>query len=89
VVLGLAGFAYFLLTAALVRQHGAGSPLALAVGRDWKSLLSIVSYGIAIGVAFFCPWVSACLYVAVALMWLVPDRRIERQLGVTECPPDT
>ena len=54
------------------------SVLAAAIGRDIKGKLSPVLYGVAIAAAFYKPWVSAGLYVLVAFMWLVPDRRIER-----------
>ena len=58
--------------------HGRDSKLAAVFGRDYKGRLSIVFYAIAIPAAFFRPWIEIVLYVGVALMWLIPDRRIER-----------
>ena len=62
------------------------SQLAQALGRDWKGKLSPVIYIVAIPAAFFAEWVSDALYVLVALIWLVPDRRIERALVADEHP---
>jgi uncharacterized membrane protein len=73
--------AYHLLGKAIVRQQGPHSVLAQAVGRDLKGKVSPLLYATGIGLAFVYPWVSVVLYIAVALMWLVPDRRIERALG--------
>lgn len=81
VVLFGAAVAYFLLTRALLRLHAPDSSLAVALGIDWKGRLSVVAYVIGIGVAAVAPAASLCIYVAVAVVWLVPDRRIERQLG--------
>ena len=80
-VLLAAGGAYFLLSRLLIARHGAESVLARAVGGDGKGLISLVMYAVAIVLAFFAPRVSCALYVAVAVMWLVPDRRIERVLA--------
>ncbi len=77
VVLCCAGFAYYLLTHALIAHHGTDSFLARAIGRDSKGKVSVVIYASAIPVAFLDPLVSCLLYVVVAVMWLVPDRRIE------------
>ena len=52
-----------------------------ALGRDWKGKLSLAGYSIAIAMAFVSQWISGLLYVTVALMWLIPDRRIERRLS--------
>ncbi len=81
VILLAAGCAYYLLSRLLIARHGAESVLARAVGGDAKGLASVAIYATAIVVAFFAPRVSCALYVAVAVMWLVPDRRIERVLG--------
>ncbi len=70
--------AYFILQRAIVRSQGAGSALARALGADVKGKVSPLLYLTAIGLAFVAPVVSNAIYVAVALMWLVPDRRIER-----------
>jgi uncharacterized membrane protein len=79
-VLLMSGFAYHVLTRVLIAYHGKDSPLAVAVGRDVKGKLSLLAYAIAIPVAFVEPLVSCGLYIVVALMWLVPDRRIESVL---------
>ena len=78
VVLLLAGVAYYILTRALIAREGKDSALARAVGADYKGLISVIMYAIAVGVAFFSPFVAYSLYVLVAILWLVPDRRIER-----------
>ncbi len=81
VILLMAGFAYFLLQGAILRGEGPDSLLARAVGADAKSKLSLAAYIVAVPCAFASPWISGALYVAVALMWLIPDRRIERVLA--------
>jgi len=81
VVLASAAVAYTILQTAIIRLHGPHSRLAAAVRGDWKGKLSIVLYLIAIGAAFRQQWIADGLYVCVALMWLVPDRRIETTLG--------
>ncbi len=77
VLLGSA-IAYFVLTQTLLALHAPDSRLAVALGRDWKGKLSVVAYLVAIGVALIAPWAALTIYVAVAVVWLVPDRRIER-----------
>src|SRR5579872_5987880 len=72
--------AYFVLQWTIVRLHGRGGVLAKALGKDYKGKLSTVLYLIAIPSAFLAPWIAQAIYVAVALMWLCPDRRIERAL---------
>jgi len=72
--------AYNLLQIAIMAQHGADSPLAKALGRDIKGKVSPILYGAAVVVSFFVPWAAHAIYVLVALMWLIPDRRIERAL---------
>ena len=81
VVLLMAAIAYYVLQRAILRKQGPGSLLAVAVGRDLKGKLSPVIYLIAIPAAFIRPWIAGALYVAVALIWLVPDPRIERRLA--------
>ena len=81
VVLLLAAIAYFILTRALIALHGRDSVLATAVGRDVKGQISPAIYLVAIGVAFVKPGIACALYVLVAVMWLVPDRRIEKTLA--------
>jgi len=80
VVLLMSAIAYSLLAGALVRQHGQDSRLARALGRDRKGKASLALYAAAIGIAFVERWVAMGLYVAVAVIWFVPDRRIEKVL---------
>ena len=80
-VLFLAGIAYWILQHAIIVSQGPDSLLATAIGRDLKGKMSPAIYAIAIPVAFVRPWIADALYVAVALMWLVPDRRIERTIA--------
>jgi uncharacterized membrane protein len=80
-VLLMAAIAYFLLQRAIIIQQGPNSLLALAVGKDWKGKLSPVLYLSAVILAFVNPWIAVGLYSLVALMWLIPDRRIERVLA--------
>jgi uncharacterized membrane protein len=82
VVLFMAAIAYTLLTILLIRHEGPDSALAKAVGRDVKGKASLILYAIGIAAAFFQPVVALALYVTVAATWVVPDRRVERQLGV-------
>jgi len=81
VVLLMAAIAYYVLQQAILRKQGPASLLAVAVGRDLKGKLSPVVYLIAIPAAFVRPWIAGALYVTVALIWLVPDSRIERKLS--------
>ncbi|GAB3142868.1 TMEM175 family protein [Micromonospora sonneratiae] len=81
IVLLAAAVAYFVLRSAIIRVQGNRSTLAIAVGRDLKGKISPVLYAIGIGFAAVNRWLSLAVYVAVALMWLVPDRRVERTLG--------
>lgn len=76
----LAAAAYFILTRALIAVHGRESVLATAIGRDRKGKVSVIIYVLAIPLAFVSPWLAGGLYVSVAVIWLVPDRRIERTL---------
>jgi uncharacterized membrane protein len=80
VVLLMAAVAYWILQQRIIVSQGADSVLKKAVGKDWKGKLSPVLYVVAIVVAFLSPWMSVAIYVFVALMWVVPDRRIERVL---------
>ena len=80
VVLLAAGVAYVILQQAIVRKQGAHSKLRELIGRDVKGKLSPVLYMLAIGLAFVHTLLAQALYVSVALMWLVPDRRIESKL---------
>jgi uncharacterized membrane protein len=79
-VLILAAIAYTILAMALLAEQGPHSRLARALGRDVKGKASIAIYAAAIGLAFVSPWIADGLYALVALIWLVPDRRIESRL---------
>jgi len=79
-VLLLSAIAYFVLSRALIRHDGDTSTLARALGGDFKGKVSVALYVAAIALAFVNRWLSLALYVAVAVMWLVPDRRIEKVL---------
>jgi uncharacterized membrane protein len=80
-ILFLAAVAYYLLARALVALHGEDSTLAKALGRDVKGRVSVVIYLAAIPLTFVRPWLAYGLYVFVAVMWLVPDRRIEKSMA--------
>jgi uncharacterized membrane protein len=77
----LAGIAYFILAHALISLHGVDSALAEALGNDFKGKISVLIYLLAVPLAFYSPLVAGALYVLVAVIWLVPDRRIENILG--------
>jgi uncharacterized membrane protein len=79
-VLLMAGVAYWILERAIIRQQGDDSLLARAIGSGWKEIASPLCYLAAIPLAFVSVWVSDAIYVFVAILWLVPDRRIEREL---------
>jgi uncharacterized membrane protein len=81
VVLLMAAIAYYALQQLIIASHGHDSVLRRAVGRDWKGRISPVMYLAAIPIAFWSHWISLLLYVLVALIWLIPDRRIERALA--------
>ena len=81
--------AYYALQLAIIRDQGEGSVLATAVGRDWKGKASPVVYAVGIGLAFVSPVLAVVVYVGLALLWLVPDRRLERTIAATGgSPPD-
>lgn len=75
-----AAIAYFILTRSLIELHGRDSVLAGAVGRDRKGKASIAIYAVAVPLSFLSPWSAFALYTAVAVIWFVPDRRIERRV---------
>lgn len=77
------GTAYFVLAKLLVKAQGQNSPLKRALGGEWKEKVSMVLYLLAIPLAFFNRWVSCAIYVGIALLWLVPDTRIEGNLDAT------
>jgi uncharacterized membrane protein len=78
VILFCASIAYFILTRVLLRHHARDSVLAKAIGNDFKGRISSVIYILGIALSFVRPYLGYSLYIVVALMWLVPDRRIER-----------
>jgi uncharacterized membrane protein len=78
VALLMPAIAYYILQQTIVGQQGADGPLRRAIGRDVKGKISPLLYLTGIALAFVVPWLSQVIYVLVALMWLVPDRRIER-----------
>jgi uncharacterized membrane protein len=80
-VLLMAAIAYYILQHAIIVQQGRDSLLAQAIGRDWKGKISPLCYLAAIPLAFVSVWISNGLFILVALIWLVPDRRIERVLA--------
>lgn len=88
VVLLLSAVAYGFLQRAIVAEQGRSATLARALGADWKGKLSPVLYLVAIGLAFVDEWLADVLYVLVALMWFIPDRRIARGLGATGTAAD-
>lgn len=83
IVLLLAGVAYFILTQMLIRLHGRSSTLAKSIGRDKKGAISIIIYAVAVPLAFVRTWLAGAGYILVAIIWLVPDRRIERKAAET------
>ena len=83
-VLLMAAIAYYILEKLIIRQQGKDSLLAAAVGNGWKENISPVWYLAAIPLAFVSVWLSNALFIFVAILWLVPDRRIERALAEQE-----
>lgn len=81
VVLLLCGFAYGILTYVLVAHHGKESRIATAVGRDFKAKASVLTYAAAIPLSFVHSSIACALYALVAIIWLIPDRRIEKTLA--------
>jgi uncharacterized membrane protein len=79
VVLLMCGIAYYILARILVRENGPESKLAQAFGKDFKGVISIVVYAVAIAASLWNSRVALGLYVLVAIMWVIPDRRIERK----------
>jgi len=78
-VVGLgAAVAFTILTMAIIRADGSSSPVAMAVGQDYKGRVSLLAYAVAIGMAFVSPWIAYVLFASVSVMWFVPDRRLGR-----------
>jgi len=84
IVLLMAAIAYYLLEQAIIRAQGPDSILKKAVGRDWKGKLSPALYLVAIVATLYSPWIAEAVFVAAALIWLIPDRRIENVLPRNE-----
>jgi len=79
-ILMCAGIAYYVLETTIIRSQCPHSRLKSAVGSDAKGIASVVMYAAAIGIAFVNPWIAEAVYLGVAVMWLVPDPRIERRI---------
>jgi uncharacterized membrane protein len=80
IALLMPGFAYYLLQMAIVRRNGKKGILAKAIGHDWKTKISLLFYIAGFALAFVAPWISMLIYAITALMWVIPDRRIEKTL---------
>lgn len=80
VVLLMAGIAYYILTMTIIAVHGKDSVLSQAIGKDYKGKISVVLYAASVPLSFFNPYLSLGIYAAVAVMWLIPDSRIERAM---------
>jgi uncharacterized membrane protein len=83
-VLLMAAIAYWILQQLIIASHGPDSVLKKAIGGDWKGKVSPILYAVAIPTAFLSRWVSLGIYIFVALTWLVPDKRIEKTLSLSE-----
>jgi uncharacterized membrane protein len=83
-VLLMAAIAYYCLERAIISRQGRDSILVTALGADWKGLLSVALYLVAIALSFKTPWLASGLYVFVAVLWFIPDRRIERAVTQSE-----
>jgi uncharacterized membrane protein len=80
IVLAMAGIAYYFLIHSLIKLHGEDSLLATSIGDDFKGKISVVIYVVGILVSFYNSWISFGLYCCVAVMWFIPDKRIEKRL---------
>lgn len=83
VVLLMAATAYFILQGTIVRSHPQQTELARAFANDWKGRISWISYALGVVVAFVFPWISVALYIAIALLWCIPDRRAAQTVPQT------
>ncbi len=81
VVMLMAGFAYFILSRTLIAHHGKDSALAIALGKDYKGKASLALYVLAVVLSFVNSWIAVGLYVFVAIMWFIPDPRIEKAVA--------
>lgn len=82
IILFLAGASYYILTLTLLAAHGKESDLAKAIGKDIKGKISMVLYAAAIPIAFYAPYLALFIYILVAAMWFIPDKRIEKTLNL-------
>lgn len=80
VILLMCGVAYYILSQSLIHLHGKNSTIAAAIGKDRKGIASVIIYTIAVAVCFINSWISLVLYTCVAIMWFIPDTRIEKKL---------
>lgn len=78
VVLLMCAIAYYILAHSLIAHHGKDSQLAAAIGKDYKGMVSVALYAVAIPLSFVSTWLGMAIYVGVAAMWFIPDRRIEK-----------
>lgn len=78
----LAGVSYTILSRAIIKSHGSDSILSDAIGKDYKGKTSMILYAIGIPLSFYATWITVAIIVFVAIMWLVPDKRIEKTLKV-------
>jgi uncharacterized membrane protein len=88
-VLLMAAIAYTILQAAILRAPGGDPVLAAAIGNDWKGKFSLLCYVLAIGLSFVNRWIACGLYVVVAIIWLTPDKRIERAIAAQKKAPNS
>jgi uncharacterized membrane protein len=88
VVLVMPAIAYYFLVQAIIHRHGRDSMLAQAIGRDLKGKATVLLLLVGIAAAFFEPWIAMTLYVVVAIIWIVPDRRIENAIAQAHTPQD-
>jgi uncharacterized membrane protein len=84
VVLLMAAIAYLLLQQTIIRAQGQDSVLKEAIGEDWKGKVSLVLYIVAILMTLYSPWIAQCVLLIAALIWLIPDRRIEKRLAMSQ-----
>jgi uncharacterized membrane protein len=82
IVMLMAAIAYYVLSQTLVGLHGEDSTLARAVGRDRKGIVSLLAYAAALPLSLFLPWGAVVIFVVVAILWTVPDTRIEQALEI-------
>jgi uncharacterized membrane protein len=87
-VLVMPAIAYYFLVQAIIRRHGRDSMLAQAIGRDLKGKVTVLLLLVGIVVAFLEPWIAMALYVVVAIIWIVPDRRIENAIAQARTPQE-